>query len=178
MRQSVEVRSQILVEMKVILEVGTVAETVTVTANAEASVNTSDASVSTTGTNKKGIGRIEFPYKEQNSTPHLREYFPETLVWQPELLTDKKGRAEMTFKMSDNITTWKMYTIASTKNGKVGVAEKEITAFQPFFVDLDPPKFLTEGDKIFADTGAELYRQTTASRCDHGKGRLVLLSRG
>lgn len=85
---------------------------------------------------------------EQNSTPRLREYFPETLVWNPELITDSNGRAELKFKLADNITTWKLYTIASTKKGKIGVAEKEITAFQPFFVDLDPPKFLTNGDEI------------------------------
>ena len=86
---------------------------------------------------------------EENSTPRLREYFPETLVWNPELVTDKNGKAELKFKMADNITTWKLYTVASTKNGKIGIAEKEVQAFQPFFVDLEPPKFLTDGDEIF-----------------------------
>ncbi|MBS1796180.1 MAG: carboxypeptidase regulatory-like domain-containing protein [Acidobacteria bacterium] len=83
-----------------------------------------------------------------NSTPRLRQYFPETLVWSPEILTDKNGRAELKFKMADNITTWKLYTIASTKNGKIGVTEKEVAAFQPFFADLEPPRFLTDGDEI------------------------------
>ena len=41
---------------------------------------------------------------EQTSTPRLREYFPETLVWNPELITDKNGKAELKFKMADNIT--------------------------------------------------------------------------
>ncbi|HEV7644879.1 MAG TPA: alpha-2-macroglobulin family protein [Pyrinomonadaceae bacterium] len=82
------------------------------------------------------------------STPKLREYFPETLVWSPEIITDKNGKAELKFKFADNITTWKVYTIASTKQGKIGVAEKELQVFQPFFVDLEPPKFLTEGDEI------------------------------
>jgi uncharacterized protein YfaS (alpha-2-macroglobulin family) len=59
--------------------------------------------------------------------------------------------------MADNITTWKMYVIASNKKGKIGVAEKEITAFQPFFVDLDPPKFLTEGDEIFLPSQVRNY---------------------
>jgi hypothetical protein len=85
---------------------------------------------------------------EPKSTPRLREYFPETLFWNPELVTDLNGKAEMKFKLADNITTWKMYTVASTKNGKLGVAEKEIIAFKPFFADLDPPKFLTNGDEI------------------------------
>ena len=93
----------------------------------------------------------------EKSTPRLREYFPETLVWSPELMTGKDGKATLNFKMADNITTWKLYTIASTKQGKIGVAEKEITVFQPFFVDLDPPKFLTDGDEIFLPTQVRNY---------------------
>src|SRR5215204_1932675 len=62
--------------------------------------------------------------------------------------------------MADNITTWKLYSVASTKQGKIGVAEKEITVFQPFFVDLDPPKFLTDGDEIHLPTQVRNYTET------------------
>ncbi|HRH40055.1 MAG TPA: MG2 domain-containing protein [Pyrinomonadaceae bacterium] len=102
---------------------------------------------------------VNDPTKSENSTPRLREYFPETLVWSPELLTDKNGKAELKFKLADNITTWKLYSIASTKNGKIGIAEKEVRAFQPFFVDLDPPKFLTEGDEIYLPTQVRNYTE-------------------
>src|SRR5258705_1620470 len=85
---------------------------------------------------------------QQLFTPRLREYFPETLVWQPELTTDKKGRAQIDFKLADNITTWKMSVIRSTEAGEIGMAETEIHAFQPFFAELDPPRVLTEGDRI------------------------------
>src|SRR5207249_2660889 len=62
--------------------------------------------------------------------------------------TDPKGRAQLKFKLADNITTWKMAVIGSTIDGEIGVAEKEIQAFQPFFVEHDPPRVLTEGDEI------------------------------
>lgn len=157
-QKGIEVRSQNLIEVKVSLGVGGVSEVVSVTGDSDLAVNTSDAATSTTVTTvTKTNTRISFPYKEQNATPRVREYFPETLVWQPELVTDVNGRAELKFKTADNITTWKMYTIASTKNGKVGVAEKELTSFQPFFVDLDPPKFLTEGDEIYLPTQVRNY---------------------
>ena len=54
----------------------------------------------------------------------------------------------MKFKLADNITTWKMSVIGSTEDGRIGIAEREIKAFQPFFVDHDPPRVLTEGDEI------------------------------
>ncbi|HMS41618.1 MAG TPA: alpha-2-macroglobulin family protein, partial [Pyrinomonadaceae bacterium] len=98
--------------------------------------------------------------QNQKSTPRLREYFPETLVWNPQIVTDASGKATLNFKMADNITTWKLYTIASTKDGKIGVAEKEITAFQPFFVDLEPPRVLTNGDEIFLPTQVRNYTPT------------------
>jgi tetratricopeptide (TPR) repeat protein len=85
---------------------------------------------------------------EQIETPRLREYFPETLVWQPELITDKNGRAELKFKLADSLTTWKVAVIGSTLDGEVGLVEKEFQAFMPFFAEHDPPKILTEGDKI------------------------------
>jgi hypothetical protein len=82
------------------------------------------------------------------STPRLREYFPETLVWQPELDTDSHGTAHLTFPLADSVTTWKLEAIASTVDGRVATAEKEVRAFQPFFADEDLPQFLTAGDKI------------------------------
>ena len=70
------------------------------------------------------------------STPRLREYFPETLLWRPELVTDDLGRAELKFTLADNITTWKIYLVASDIRGRLAIARKEIRVFQPFFVDL------------------------------------------
>jgi hypothetical protein len=81
-------------------------------------------------------------------TPRRREYFPETLLWQPELTTDSHGRARLEFKLADNITTWKVSVIGSNESGEVGTAETEIRAFQPFLAEIDPPRVLTEGDRI------------------------------
>lgn len=168
--QNVAVSSGGLTKVDFTLEVGSVSEVVTVTAESSA-INATDSAIVTvdgfSGKIPKALSLVELKpgvakgeddeTSSQKSTPKLREYFPETLVWQPELITDKDGKAELKFKMADNITTWKLYTIASTKNGKFGVAEKEVTAFQPFFVDLDPPKFLTEGDEIYLPTQVRNY---------------------
>ncbi|HSE22364.1 MAG TPA: alpha-2-macroglobulin family protein [Pyrinomonadaceae bacterium] len=86
--------------------------------------------------------------KQLLSTPRIRGFFPETLLWQPELTTDKQGRAQLDFKLADHITTWKMAVIGSTEDGEMGTAETEIRAFQPFFAELDPPRVLTQGNRI------------------------------
>jgi hypothetical protein len=118
---------------------------------------------------KAGSGTLndenDLPANQRKSTPRLREYFPETLLWLPEIITDANGKAEIKFKLADNITTWKIYAIASDAKGKIGITEKEIRAFQPFFVDLEPPKFLTTGDEIFLPAQVRNYtkqKQTVA----------------
>lgn len=172
--QNVVVTSGNIVKVDFTLEAGTVSEVVTVSSGV-VNMETSSSQIQALSLNgqRDAFAKIsvdgfsgKMPKKEsentenlEKSTPKLREYFPETLVWSPELLTNKDGKAELKFKMGDNITTWKLYTIASTKNGKFGVAEKEVTAFQPFFVDLDPPKFLTESDEIYLPVQVRNYTQ-------------------
>ena len=70
------------------------------------------------------------------------------MSWQPNIETDKQGKATLKFKLADNITTWKLSVIGSTVDGLIGSVEKDIRAFQPFFAELDPPKVLTVGDEI------------------------------
>jgi len=142
----VPVNLSTMTELNVTLNVGTVSETVNVTAAAEALQTQSSSVSSNLRLNKTNLATVKQP--AHTSTPHLREYFPETLVWQPSIETDTGGFARLNFKLADNITTWKMSAIASTEDGEIGTAEKEILAFQPFFVEHDPPRVLTEGDEI------------------------------
>ena len=117
----------------------------------------------------------ELPAAEQKTTPRLREYFPETLLWIPELVTDKTGKISIKFRLADNITTWRIYAVASDAQGRIGVTGRDIKAFQPFFVDLEPPKFLTDGDEIHLPSQVRNY--TPASqKVDVTMGRADLFS--
>ncbi|HEX8118562.1 MAG TPA: alpha-2-macroglobulin family protein, partial [Pyrinomonadaceae bacterium] len=138
----VRVLSSNLTKVDATLSVGAVAEAVTVTAGADTLNQTVQTSVAATVSEKR------LPVMAPLSTPRLREFFPETLVWSPELETARDGTARLNFKLADNITTWKMSVIASTEDGRLGSAESEFLAFQPFFVEHDPPRVLTEGDEI------------------------------
>lgn len=136
----VPVRSSNITSLDTTLQVGSTAQTVTVTGEAP-QVNTTSSSL---GAQVKALP----PPQQSVFTPRLREYFPETLFWQPELITDKGGRAQIRLPLADNITTWKLSVVASTEDGQIGTADKEIRAFQPFFAEHDPPRYLTEGDEI------------------------------
>lgn len=146
----VRMKSSQVLELNITLEAGGVTETVNVSAGEVMALNTSSATFSARRVKDLPPGRPERAPKPQQQffTPRLREFFPETLVWQPELTTDTKGRAQLDFKLADNITTWKMSVIGSTENGEIGIAETEIRTFQPFFAELDPPQILTQGDQI------------------------------
>jgi hypothetical protein len=137
-----------LTEVNAQLTVGAVAETVQISSDGPPTIMTgSSASIS----KSVSYGRMNIITKSgasQLSTPRLREYFPETLLWQPSIETDKQGRAQINFRLADNITTWKLAVIGSTEDGRIGATETDIKAFQPFFVEHDPPRVLTQGDEI------------------------------
>ena len=124
------------------LSLASVAETVTVTGESPA-VETRSSAVASS---KSSRGPLEAT--RSIMTPRLRRYFPETLWWEPELTTDEEGRAQLTLPLADNVTTWSLAAVASNVEGEIGLGEADILAFQPFFIDLDPPAALTVGDRI------------------------------
>ena len=79
---------------------------------------------------------------------HIRTYFPEALYVNPEILTNGDGKASITIPMADSITTWRMAILASTQAGALGTGSSELKVFQDFFVDLDLPVTLTQGDVV------------------------------
>jgi hypothetical protein len=89
------------------------------------------------------------PGKEAGGGPdRVRQDFPETLLWQPQLITDDDGRAGLDIDLADSITTWRLTASAVTADGRLGAAESGIKVFQPFFVELNLPVSLTRGDEV------------------------------
>ena len=88
--------------------------------------------------------------KEDSRSPaaHVRSYFPEALYINPEIITDQNGDASITIPLADSITTWRMAMLASTTHGALGSATSSLKVFQDFFVDLDLPVTLTQGDRV------------------------------
>jgi hypothetical protein len=89
---------------------------------------------------KPGGGQIE--------PTRVREYFPETMLWQPALITDEHGRADLPVTYPDSITTWRLSASASSRGGLLGGVSAPLRVFQDFFVDLDLPVSLTQNDEV------------------------------
>src|SRR5262249_20975211 len=114
----VAVYSSKLTKVDAELGVGAATETVMVTADAPHLMTESSSVSIVTRSVSVAPGTIA---PNQIATPRLREYFPETLFWQPQIETDKHGRAHLKFKLADNITTWKMSVVGSTVDGEIGI---------------------------------------------------------
>jgi len=78
----------------------------------------------------------------------VRSYFPEALYINPEIITDQNGAATIAIPLADSITTWRMAMVASTTHGALGSGVSNLKVFQDFFVDLDLPVTLTQGDRV------------------------------
>lgn len=147
---SIPVLSSNVTDVEVKLNVGAATETVEVSAE-NVQVQTESSSVAVLAgkvglTTKSGAasGQINIPL----ATPRLRQYFPETLLWRPEIHTDRAGHSTVKVPLADSITTWKVSVIASTLDGHIATGSTDIRAFLPFFAELEPPKVLTVGDEI------------------------------
>ncbi|MBN1485318.1 MAG: hypothetical protein JXA37_11415 [Chloroflexia bacterium] len=104
---------------------------------------------------KDGAGRNE--QAAAGEPPRLRQYFPETLYWAPEVLTDENGYVVLDVPMADSITTWRLTALASSQDGRLGFATQGLRVFQDFFVDVDLPVALTQGDEISIPVGVFNY---------------------
>jgi len=91
------------------------------------------------------------------AAPHVRSYFPEALYINPEIITDHDGRASISIPLADSITTWRMAMLASTTHGALGSGASSIKVFQDFFVDLDMPVTITQGDRVSMPVAAYNY---------------------
>ncbi len=89
--------------------------------------------------------------------PRLRQYFPETMLWLPETITDASGTLKLDVPVADSITTWRITALASTQDGRLGSASGALRVFQDFFVDLDLPATLTVGDEVAVPVGVFNY---------------------
>ncbi len=96
----------------------------------------------------EGLGVSSPPTPAQGEPPRLRQLFGETMAWLPELVTDEVGELHLDLPLYDNITTWRLTTLAHAQDGRLGATTVGLRVFQDFFVDFDLPYAMTQHDEV------------------------------
>jgi hypothetical protein len=104
---------------------------------------------------KDGDGKLDtlnLSSAEKNNKPTTaiqpRTNFNETAFFFPELHTDSTGAVEFSFTMPEALTTWKLQTLAHTRDLAFALSEKEVITQKELMVQTNAPRFLREGDHI------------------------------
>ncbi|MEW6238167.1 MAG: alpha-2-macroglobulin family protein [Candidatus Omnitrophota bacterium] len=98
--------------------------------------------------------------RAKDRSVRVRRYFPETLFYTPEAITDDKGEIALNIPPADSITTWRMSAMANAKNGAIGDATAAMKVFKPFFIDIDLPIALIQNDEVTIPVAVYNYLST------------------
>lgn len=76
-----------------------------------------------------------------------RKEFADTAFFKPHILTASDGKGVFTFKVPEQLTSWKVKAFAFTKNAQEGVVTEEAVTRKDLMVRVDIPRFFREKDK-------------------------------
>lgn len=77
----------------------------------------------------------------------VRRLFRDTAYWQGIVKTNKEGKAEVSFDLPDNLTSWRVTAWAITPDTKVGKGFGNFITTQEVEVMVSGPSYLVAGDK-------------------------------
>ena len=77
----------------------------------------------------------------------VRQFFPETWLW-TDVITDAAGSAVLPVAAPDSITTWNLRAVGVSPERGLGIANAELTVFQPFFLQVDLPYSAIRGEEF------------------------------
>lgn len=86
----------------------------------------------------------------------------DTALWAPKITTDAKGHAEVTFKMPDSLTRWRMTARAMTADGIVGQSTSDILSHKDFYFKWTSPTWLRNNDAVTGNVA--IFNQTNQAQ--------------
>ncbi|QDV51477.1 MG2 domain protein [Gimesia fumaroli] len=93
--------------------------------------------------------------------PVVREKFADTAFWKAAINTDAEGRAQVSFKMPENLTSWKIRSWAMGQGTQVGEGTKEVVTRKNLIVRLQAPRFFVETDEVVLSAIVHNYLKTS-----------------
>ncbi len=77
----------------------------------------------------------------------IRQEFADTAYWNASVVTDRDGKAQVTVKLPDNLTTWVMRGVAVTNDTRVGEGTVDLVSTKPLLIRPVTPRFFVVGDR-------------------------------
>lgn len=80
----------------------------------------------------------------------IRKEFNPLAYYNGSVITDDQGKAEVSFKLPDNLTTWRVMVVATDGNLRFGNSEATFVTTQPLITAPVLPQFARPGDRLMA----------------------------
>jgi len=78
----------------------------------------------------------------------LRRRFEAVAYFNANVRTDAQGRAQVTFTLPDNMTTYRIYTVVQDRGSRFASVERPLLAAKEFYLEPGLPGFFTRGDQF------------------------------
>lgn len=93
------------------------------------------------------LGKNEVLAGGKEPAVQVRNDFRSTILWMPDVVTDRNGKATVKVKYPDSLTGWKATARAVTSSSQFGMANTGTRTWKPLIVRLQAPRFFVTGDK-------------------------------
>ncbi len=87
----------------------------------------------------------------------VRSEFDDTAYWNPTIITDSKGEAELRFSFPENLTTWKIRALGMDSRVRVGDGSASVVTTKKFVLRLQAPRFFVERDRLTLSANLHNY---------------------
>lgn len=107
-----------------------------------------------------GGGGDEFDESDDPPRPPagVRSLFKSTAFWSPAIPINDKGEGHVTFKLPDNVTTWRIYAVFHSRGRRSASTYTRMRSAKPLMIQPSLPRFAYPGDTFTA--GATLTNAT------------------
>ena len=114
----------------------------------------------TTGESRTALARLLNPFAALGLDKGLeggggdeggvRKDFKASAYFNPSLITDAAGHAHASFKLPDNLTTFRIMAVAAAEDDRFGYAQDRVTVSRPLMARPAFPRFVRAGDTLDA----------------------------
>ena len=91
----------------------------------------------------------------------LRRRFEPVAFFNPAVRTGPDGRAQVTFTLPDNMTSYRIYAVTADRGSGFASPERQLVATKDFYVEPGMPGFFNQGDKFKFQVAA--FNNTSAT---------------